>query len=91
MPNENLSTDSEKKGTYKDLEDKIEEIHDLEIVNKLDIINLKSEIDKLRLGGVTVTEPLIEQKSEVVLCRKCGAVLPAIAKYCGKCGEKVKQ
>jgi len=90
MPDQNMDTDLEGKTKLKELEDRIDEIHDLELVNKLDIINLKNQIDKLKLGGMPMPgEPTAERQPEVFMCKKCGAVLPSIAKYCGKCGEKV--
>ncbi len=90
MPDQNFEDNSAKKDKIKELEDRIEEIHDLELVNKLDIVNLKNDIDKLKLGGMPSPMFVEERRPEVLLCRKCSAVLPMIAKYCGKCGEKVK-
>jgi hypothetical protein len=42
------------------IEEKIGDINDLQIVNKLDIINLKNEIEKIRLASSTLSPEMIE-------------------------------
>lgn len=125
----------------------LEEIRDMELVNRLDIINIKNEIDKLKLTLpqsieqiprdelmelVKIAEKVKDIKAlkqsldeieqlkerlkdhpeeirrlqgeiqemkhqhnffvgrEAAGCSACGAELPAVAKFCKKCGKRVK-
>lgn len=110
MAGNNSKNDTKER--VKSLESQISDVNDLEILNKLDIINLKNEIEKLKmsLGGPMEAPPKQEKPKkkkkkkkkskkkkkkkskkkgpEVPTCKKCGALLPKNAKYCGKCGEK---
>jgi uncharacterized coiled-coil DUF342 family protein len=49
-------------GKWKDLMDKLSSIEDLQNLTQLDIINLKNEIEKMRLTSTSPVPPEIEQK-----------------------------
>ncbi len=85
------------------IEDNISEINDLQLINKLDIINLKNNIDRLRIGmsGAIEAKPAakpisqpkppkpVEMKkpSPKNTCKNCGAWMPPQARFCTKCGR----
>lgn len=65
----------------KELGEKMNELSDLNVVNKMDIIELKNEIESLKMAGVTATKRNV--------CIACGAMLRPLARFCTRCGKQI--
>ena len=98
---------NELEGKMRDIQGSVSDVNDLQIINKLDIINLKNEIDKIKLlmeqtlpiekvEEAPEEKPKEEKKEKPPelkgyrVCPKCSAQFPLKAKFCPKCGKKVK-
>jgi ribosomal protein L40E len=93
-------------GKMRDIQTSVSDVNDLQIINKLDIINLKNEIDKIKLlmeqtlplekvEEIPEEKPAPKKEKPLELkgyriCPKCSAQFPLKARFCPKCGKKVK-